>query len=156
MRSNALLPFIGEFLLLALFVSLLLLSLFGANVMTISINLNILGTLIIVVLGVYFLMHLSRVINWGIRATVDVITGKTNHVEGTLITQKPFRASMLTETRTKGNVRSSRFYWTVLVETSNGIVSLLSAKPLQPIDGSYCCFEVGKTSSIIISVNIKD
>lgn len=152
MKNKAFGAFIREFLALVLCI-VVIFGLVRLGFVTIQIQPNFLVIAAIIIYGGFFVFYLSGVANRGIRAIIDMITGKTVQVQGTIVFQKPFRASSLAATSTKDRAFNFKTYWIILIKTKSGNHSILSSEPIAFLDGSKCNFVVGHSSSIVVSVS---
>ena len=131
---------------------ILVLCLVTQNIMVVSIKVNILS-IASIVLGIIIVGRYScRITNWGVRAILDIMFDNSVLVEGTIIACTPFRASSLTDSRTKEGTISRGFYYIVQVKRGEETINLLSTAAILPAHWENCHIDIGKFSSVILSI----
>lgn len=117
---------------------------------------NLLFVVAVIVLLIVIGRHLSRIINWGVRALFDFLLQRVAVQEGCFEKQLPFCASSLLDTRTKDGSISKGMYYIIEIRNNGVVNTLLSTTYLTLESGKEYIFQIAASSSIIIDVVEKE
>ena len=140
MRTKKLLPFVLEFLSLVLYITILLFCFLYSNFIKISINSNFLISMAIVLFILLGIFNFSRIVNWGVRAILDLLINRTEKESVEFLSQSPYKASELTTIIDSNHRRKTVVYYVIQCKKNGNINSYISP----------CYLHIDKGEKIII------